>query len=299
MQIAVRYAKCQLQRPKLCHDNCLQHLKARSPWRWQPDRCRDHHITQAFDSSTRPSAPSRAEVEDDSVIGYGFHWIYDAPRRWLTSYHRCTEFNCLEATWHGMAIGQWNHHLKPHPIFEPPSSPQKRSWVGYVRWTSRSISEIFAFDLTCEISACLESAWRASPCKACQNLLATARLQSHYSTHFNNLLPTLTLYSCYIALHHAKYHIISHPFISTDCHLALSFQATAAGAAHGMHLQSSSRPTSGTNLQDVHGRFRCHPYDPIWCPTSPRLWQALISATSAGKLSQIIQYMHIISIYTS
>ena len=122
--------------------------------------------------------------------------------------------------------------------------------------------------------------------------LTTALTSIIYCPHF-------THDSCYVALHHAEYHIISHPFISTDCHLALSFQATAAGAAHGMHLQSSSRPTSGTNLQDVHGRFRCHPYDPIWCPTSPRLWQALISATSAGKLSQIIQYIHIISIYTS
>lgn len=89
----------------------------------------------------------------------------------------------------------------------------------------------------------------------CMQSMPEQTRNSLSSIPLQHLLQKSTAYtsrSTYVALHHSEYQIIISSHIlseSTDCYLAiLSFQATAAGAAHGMHLQSFSHPTSRTNL---------------------------------------------------
>lgn len=196
----------------------------------RPVGCRDYHITHAFDSSTRPSAPagnwrkvdgdasdaraSRAEMEaDDSVMGYGLHWIYNSTRRSLTRYHRCTECNCLEATRHGTVIGKryGNHHWNRIPFLS--RLPLRRSVHGLDMSDEHPArSQRFSL-LTWHVKYLHAWSPRDEHLHAKHARTDSKQPVFNPTTALTAKSTDYTSRSTYVALHHSEYHILSHPFI--------------------------------------------------------------------------------------
>lgn len=170
--------------------------------------CRDHHITHTFDSSTRPSAPAEdwCKVEKDASDARA------SSRRDLTRYHRCTEFNRLEATRHDMAyvgiiMNHWNRipflsrlplRRSVHGLDMSDEHPARSQRFSLLTWRGKYLHAWSLPDEHLHVKHARTDA---------------AHPQSYYSTYFNYLLLLFTLYLSCITPCQVSYHIILHPFI--------------------------------------------------------------------------------------
>lgn len=244
--------------------------------------CRDHHITHTFDSSTRPSAPA----EDWCKVAKDASDARASSRRDLTRYHRCTEFNRLEATRHDMAyvgiiMNHWNCipflsrlplRRSVHGLDMSDEHPARSQRFSLLTWRGKYLH---AWSLRDEH---LHAKHARTDSKQPVFNPTTALTSKIYCLHFTLYLRCITPFRV------SDYHILSHPFRINRLLFGYSkfpgngCWSSAWNASSEFFTPNFSHQPRGISMAVC---FSCHPYDPICLyPTSPRLWQALISSTS-------------------